>query len=32
MAGHQEGILFFGENITKVTEQIIDVYERYQNS
>jgi len=30
MAGHQEGILLFGDNITQVTQQIIELYDRYQ--
>ena len=30
MAGHQEGILLFGDNISHVTQQIIELYDRYQ--
>ena len=30
MAGHQEGILAFGEDLTQVTDQIINIYNRYK--
>lgn len=31
MGGHREGILAFGSNLTEVTTEIINIYNRYKN-